>query len=33
MAESDASKRIDEHIEELGDWRGTTLGTSAPVNG
>jgi hypothetical protein len=24
--ETDASKRIDEQIEELGDWRGETLG-------
>jgi hypothetical protein len=24
--EADASKRIDERIEELGDWRGETLG-------
>jgi hypothetical protein len=23
---SDASKQIDERIEELGDWRGETLG-------
>jgi hypothetical protein len=26
MAETDASKRIDERIAELGDWRGETLG-------
>jgi hypothetical protein len=31
MSEIDASKRIDEHIEELGDWRGTTLGAVRAV--
>src|SRR3954451_14932882 len=27
QSEADASKRIDERIQELGDWRGTMLGT------
>ena len=31
MAGSDASKKIDERIKELGDWRGTTLGKARAV--
>ena len=31
MAGSDASKKIDERIKELGDWRGTTLAKARAV--
>src|SRR3954471_3070936 len=31
MTEIDASKRIDERIQELGDWRGETLGKGRSI--
>src|SRR3954453_20265789 len=32
MTEIDASKRIDERIQELGDWRGETLGKGGSID-